>query len=229
MSVVSLAAACIVLAVLFFKRKRGGPESRSLFSFVSLLILMGFCIKLMSVLFGIHFPPARGALFFIPAYLIFLLVLWEHAARIRYAPMKAAAHCLFSVLFIVMIYHNVSSVNLKYMNGWIADADTKDAMAQVYRLSSDDPRCKERKCSMGVHWFFEPGTHYYIVKNQMGWLENTKPYGADGIHDYYYLCSGREDAAVIKKYNLRIVKLYPVSGACLAVPQDVRYEPYHKK
>jgi hypothetical protein len=137
--------------------------------------------------------------------------------RTKYA--KVIANGLFLCIIFALLIYNISCFNLSYYHGWIHDASTKKAMDLIYKLTNAKSSGRTEKYKIGIHWFFEPSTNYYIIKNCMDWVEKTNRDGPDGGYDYYYFFDTEEGRILIKKYNLKIIKTFKVNGAILALSQ----------
>jgi len=107
---------------------------------------------------------------------------------------------------------NFLCFNITHYYCWEYDASTKKAMKKIYDLTSS---ATDRKYCMGINWVFEPSTNYYILKNQMFWMEWTHRGGPDDIYDYYYLRD--DDKRIAKKHHLKRIESFPLSKTYLAV------------
>ena len=208
-----------VLFYVFFKRAVIQLINKYLFWLVSILLFTASIIKIQFVLFGIKYPVNRTVIFLIPIFLILFLVLWGHTYILRSKYARIISNGLFLCIIFILLIYNISCFNFSYYHGWIDDASTKEAMNLLYQLTNAKSAGRTEKYRIGIHWFFEPSTNYYIIKNRMNWIEKTNRNGPDGLYDYYYLpvLTGRN---LIKKYDLKIIKFFKPPGAYLAMPQS---------
>lgn len=216
-----LISGVFVLLYMFCKRNKVLLINKYLFKVVSMLILSAFIIKVQFILFGIRYPVNRTVIFLIPVFLILILVLWGHIYILRSKYARIISNGLFLCIIFILLIYNISCLNFSYYHGWIGDASTKKAMNLIYQLTNAKNAGRTEKYRIGIHWFFEPSTNYYIIKNRMDWIEKTNRDGPDGVYDYYYFPDSEKGRSLIKKYNLKIIKPFKTSGASLALPKSI--------
>ena len=215
---ISFIASVLVLLRLFIKKQNLQLINKFFLAVVYIIFLIALSIKTQFIFLNIRYPIDRAIIYLIPIYLILILLLWEHICLVRNRYAKIIVNGLFCVLISVMLLHNFLCSNVTHYYIWRYDAATKKTMRIIYDLTKDKaPYSREYK--IGINWLFEPSTNYYIVRNKMNWIKYTDRSGPVGIYDYYYFLD--KDKWVIKKYNLRLIKSFKISGAYLASPQKV--------
>ena len=202
-----------IFLALFFKKNLSMKIHKYLWPMVVILFFAAISMYIQFAIFGVLYPIDRAAIYLIPLFLIMFLVLWEYSNTLRNNYVKTITSGLFYAATIAMLLHNLLCLNITHYYIWKYDASTKKAMKKVYDLTSSETN---RKYRMGINWVFEPSTNYYILKNQMFWMEWTHRGGPDDIYDYYYL--REEDKRIARKYHLKQIESYLLPGTYLAVP-----------
>ena len=204
----------VIISLSLFSRKNHSVKIyKYLWAAVAILFFVAISMYIQFTIFEGLYPIDRTAIYFIPLFLILFLILWECSNHLGNNYVKTITSGLFYVVTIAMLLHNLLCFNITHYYCWKYDAYTKEAMKKIYDLTSSTTN---RKYRMGINWVFEPSTNYYILKNQMFWMEWTHREGPDDIYDYYYLRD--EDKRVKTKYHLRRIESFPLSETYLAVP-----------
>ena len=151
---------------------------------------------------SMYFLSGRHAVFYLPLFFILVFILWQKSNNI------ILTHFVSFLLLIILI-HNFSTLNTQYYLTWKQDASTKDAVKIIEDFKKND----DQKTTIGISWFFEPSVNYYIIKNNLTWIEPVDRSGPDGFFNYYYVLE--EDLDLLEKYNLTPIKKFKLSNTYL--------------
>ena len=198
------------LAILSFKsvtRKKFGFIDRYLFWIWTILVISSLGAVLQHKFFNIRYVIERTAIYFIPIFLIFMLILWEALAPIKKMPFKAA---MYFIMFI-FLGHFITSLNFTHYHSWKYDASTKQMMQHIIDINKDKD-LKPGSVSMSVDWIFEQGINFYIEKNNLTWLRYAQREDFNAGADYYYF----SDKGLIEKHDLKLIRCFDISGTYLA-------------
>ena len=205
------------VTLLVYKKFAGKEKQNNWISETLLcLLLLCACVSILQHhLLGTAYLTGRRAIFFIPIFLL-LLVSISHAGL-----PSDKLNRLFSTsmhgLSVILIVFFLSCINMISVHDWRYDASTKTMMNDLNKYAVGEELPSESK-SMGMTWRFEPSINYYRSRNKMDWLKRVDRKGPDGAYDFYYLQGC--DQKIVDKYQLKIVKKYPSSRTCLALPPE---------
>jgi hypothetical protein len=149
-----------------------------------------------------NYLSGRHAMFYLPLFFILVLVLWQKSN-------KLILNHFISFVLILFLIHYFTSLNFGYYLTWQQDSSTKQAMKIIEELTIDE----KQEIELGLSWFFEPSVNYYILKNELKWVNPVDRSGPVGEYEYYYILE--EDIAKIEKYNLTLIKEYNSANAYL--------------
>lgn len=211
--VIIIGISVMISLSLFLRKNHSVAIYKHLRAVVAILFFVAISMYIQFTIIGGLYPTDRTAIYLIPLFLILFLILWECSNHLGNNYVKAITSGLFYVVTIAMLLHNLLCFNISHYYCWKYDASTKKAMKKIYDLTSPTTN---RKYRMGINWVFEPSTNYYILKNQMFWMEWTHREGPDDIYDYYYLRD--ENKRIAKKYHLKRIESYPLAETYLAMP-----------
>ncbi|MDE2028534.1 MAG: hypothetical protein KGJ11_08335, partial [Candidatus Omnitrophica bacterium] len=207
---------CILMALwgLIKSGSKGKYSTHHKFLFLTalLLIYISVLIKSEAIFIQILYPEGRTALYFLPLFFLFILLLPDNFNRLT-GPLNKTANIAFYTLCSVIIFHGLCSINLNNFYIWEYDACTKKVLTFIGHEMKEHPK---KKYTIGLNWVLEPSSNYYIIFWKMKQLKPASRKGPDGVYDFYYLLAS--DLDILKKYNLRVVKSYKLSGTFLAEP-----------
>ena len=198
------------LAILLFKsvtRKKFGFIDRYLFWILTILVTSSLGAVLQYRFFNIRYVVERTAIYFIPIFLIFMLILREVLVPIKKMPFKAA---MYFIMF-TFLGHFITSLNFTHYYSWKYDASTKQMMQHIIDINKDKD-LKPGSVSMSVDRIFEPGINFYIEKNNLTWLRYAQREDFDARANYYYF----SDKDLIKKHDLKLIRCFDIAGTYLA-------------
>jgi hypothetical protein len=164
---------------------------------------------------GTRYATDRSAIYLIPLFSMLVILSWAFLSGSGMPRLAGAAGAAYGAVILAAVAHNLACANLTHFHLWKYDAATKDVMQTLY-LTTRDPAAAGARYALGVSWRLEPSTNFYRLKYGMGWLRQTHRRGFDGRYDFYYVSA--EDKRVIRQRGLRVIRTFPASGACLAVP-----------
>ncbi|MFA4981290.1 MAG: glycosyltransferase family 39 protein [Candidatus Omnitrophota bacterium] len=212
---ISFASAVIILLFNYVNKKMAEPLNRYLLALASILFLIAACIKSQFFFLDIKYPTDRIAIYLVPLYIIFLLILWEYVNGGKNVVCRVLYKGVFCILIFAALVHNMLCLNIGYFHQWRYDASTKDAMGTICKINMQTKEIPGR-CRIGINHLFKPSVNYYIMRNRMTWLEPVKLDGLETAREYYYLLRGRGE--VPKRLVLKMIKTYEISNAILAEP-----------
>jgi hypothetical protein len=197
-------------------KKKNFPAMSYLFSTGFVFIFMIIAVSLEAIFFKAGYPKDRTAIYVIPLFLLLLVLLWHTFElifpNISFRPVSGLFYCCA----LLMIVHNLVSVNLDNFYLWKYDAKTKDAVNLIRHAVEERQQGLGRKYRAGINWLFEPSMNYYIFVNKIRQIEFTTRAGPDGVYDFYYILD--TDKPAMEKYNLKVVKAFDLSKTYLAEP-----------
>lgn len=212
--IVILLMTAVMVLIYSALKKKIYPEIKYLFSISFMLFFMAIVIKLEDFLFKTGYVTGRLAIYIIPLFLLFVLLLWKNFEFIFSKMLIRVTSGALYCLALLMIMNNIFSANLSNFYTWRIDAATKQVMAMINHKTEGRQRESGGKYKIGINWFFEPSTNYYIFVNNMQQVDSTTREGPDGVYDFYYLIGA--DEPVIKKYNLKIIKFFDLPKSYFA-------------
>ena len=206
----AIIAATVVAFVLFWLAARGGGQSRARKAAAQILALVAFVsvsLVLQRALFGTVYLLGRTALFFVPLYVLFLILFCQSLIETgRLGKMVGASLLLTSLA--LSTFHFARTANLQYALDWRDDADTKAMMADVERVVATEGS-HARKAELGVEWIYAPAAVYYARRHDPVDVEvSVAPFSRPV--DFVYVAERHAGAAG------RVVRTYPIAGAVLA-------------
>ncbi len=173
---------------MFIKR----PISKNFLIITSLLIILIIGLIVEHYLFDSRYPYGRTALYFIPIFSLYIYYFLEHIIQFfnnRRQSLFSAIFCI--AVFIPLIFHLSSNLNLKRTKTWPSDAPIKNAMKIIDEYKED------RNITFSNNWVFEQSINYYIDSRKMN-LEPTNKSGVDSTTDFIYEFS---DSLNFKNYE----------------------------
>ncbi|MDD4308451.1 MAG: hypothetical protein PHU53_06560 [Thermoplasmata archaeon] len=212
---ISYAAAVIVLLFSFVIIKIAGPLDKYLLALSSALFFIAVCIKAQFLLFKVKYPTDRMAIYLVPLYIIFFLILWEGAHETVNGFFRMLFKSAFCIIIAAALIHNILCLNVSYFYQWAYDASTKEALRDIRELKSHISETSGI-CRIGISRLFEPSMAYYIMRGNITWAAPERLNGRKTGFDCYYLMPA--DSDLIGQLDLKAVKAYRISNAVLAAP-----------
>lgn len=157
------------------------------FGFFGLLLFGSIgSVILQYFILGTPYVSSRTALFFYP---LFGLASLFFAERLTFFVFRFA-YRFYVVLIAFVIWHFLSTVNLKSADEWWYDRD--DFIVLDYLKGVYEGRCEKEAIRLDAHWLFLPALHFYEQTTDLYWLKvaawHTEP-RPDGDAEYYYIVS----------------------------------------
>lgn len=205
-------SALLLLYKLFTKQKFELID-KYLFWVTVLLFISPLSIVLLHNFFNTKYVIGRTAIYFIPIFSIFILILWKSIKSIRIKLIGTPLNILFYLFVFILLIHFINCANFTHYLVWKYDASTKDMVNYLIEINKNND-LKPGSVHMGADWIFEPSINFYIEKNGLMWMRYVQREDFDYKYDYYYFV----DKKLIDKYNLKVVKRFDVSDTYLAVP-----------
>ena len=193
-----------------FAIMRGANQSRALGAAAQLLALVAFVsvsLVVQRALFGTVYLVGRTALFFIPLYLLFLVLFCQSLIEAGRLGKMVGASVLLTALALAA-FHFARTANVQYALDWRDDAGTKAMMADVERgVATEGPR--GRTAMLGAEWIYAPAAVYYARRHDPVDVEVTVAPFSRPV-DFVYVAERHAGAAA------RVVGTYPIAGTVLA-------------
>jgi hypothetical protein len=219
-----LIVASFVVGLFVFLRllRSKGDGARSLvragLSLIAIIHLAALSVFLQHVFFNNPYLIGRTALFFIPLYMVFIVVLLAGFKRFGRRGPEAAA-MLFVALAAVAVFHFGRTANFIQTADWRLDADTKTMVRDM--AAWETQRAPERPfINLGIRWGDIATTNYYIVRfGRPRIVLYTEDAGMRYDQaDAYFMASGPDlTEARLAGFGLRELKKYPTSEKELLV------------
>ncbi len=156
-------------------------------------------------LLGTAYPHDRAAFYYVPLLTMSLLLLWQYGSLISGVILRTIFNTIFAALFFALSIHFISSLNMTHFHFNPSDAHIKEVMLQVKQIGGQGQFPPDSK-TIGNSWTYEPSINYYKIRYQLNWLNFATRKGPDGNYDFYYI--HQNDGTIIRKYGLRLIKLY---------------------
>jgi hypothetical protein len=148
----------------------------------------------------------RTALFFLPLYVLFLVLVCDAVASFGTAARGAALTVLCAAVG-VSIWHFGVTANVTHTLDWISDAGTRPMMNELSELVARE-RGPGGEAVLGVDWIYRPVAVYYAHRTSSASIEvvGLPPPAAP---DFFYV----EDKD--RRPNPRVVRRYELAGSVL--------------
>jgi hypothetical protein len=192
--VISLALFCTVLYRSL--RRHTWPDLLPASTVLTVLLLTSLSLVTQHVMFHTVYLVGRTALFYIPLYVLFAILLSEAiAASGRRAETLVIA--LFVGILSFSAYHFVSTANLKYAWDWREDASTRMMMEDLQQVIEAEGR--HTPVVLGVDPAYIPVAAYYAHRSRGVTVEVVSSRLPDRAVDFLY---GPENSgmAAIRRY-----------------------------
>lgn len=130
---------------------------------LAILTITSASVVVQRYLFGTVYLTGRTALFYIPLFVLFVILLCEAIATVSRTGRAVAAGAV-AALLTASTYHFTSTVNLTHTWDWPQDADTRTMIDDVRRLAAADDPPRER-VTLGVEPIYIPVAIYYAERH----------------------------------------------------------------
>jgi hypothetical protein len=120
------------------------------------------------------------------------------------------------VLTIVLGYHTIQNMNIKYAVEWRYDASNEELLSDLENLAKKNNFSQDNKLNLGISWIFEPSLNYYIKNRDLNWINLVERNTNNAPYDYYYFEDGYYYPFDINIDTLKKIKCYPKSNTFLA-------------
>lgn len=189
---------------------------RRLLSISSLLFLLIILINIHHCVLNDKFVIDRGAIFFIPIFLLFMMLLWRCASKVNPGASKIT-DIFFSIIVLLLLINFIQSINLSYTLEWKYESTIKESMDEIMKDNIGKNLSNDSR-SIGLTWFYDSSINFYRVKYNLYWLKAASTSGPDGLFDYYIVDNDWviKDKYVLRKYNVSYVKYYALSNSYFA-------------
>lgn len=205
--IISLVVGIVIIAKKIILKNSANQKERFLVFVLSALFICYLSIELQHQLLGTVYPFDRAAIYFVPLFLLYVLLLTKNMSKL----FQAAFH----FVVVILVVHFVISTNTTHFFFNKPDAHTKEMMRFVADATKDKG-FPPRMIRLGIHWWFEPAINYYILRNNLTWIQFVDRKGPAGIFHFYYL--REDDKSIIDQYHLKTLKKYDISNTYLASP-----------
>jgi len=203
----------ILLIYKLLKKQKLTLLNKYLLIFGALLFLCALSIILQNKLFETKFVTGRAAIFFIPIFLIFALLVFKNVYTISLRNGRVIINFLLFCIALFSAVHFIRCANFTYAYVWKYDAFTKDVIKNIVVLHQDE-MLQDKQITIGADWHFEPSINFYRIKYNTPWLRAVDRSGPDGKFDYYYLRDA--DILMLEKYNLALVNKFDLNNTYFA-------------
>ena len=181
----------------------------------TIMVAIALSMTIQFRLFGIRFALDRSAIIFIPLFFLYLLFFLQ---VLKDEKQRSSLHLLMawflSVSLGLLLLHQLSCINVNHNFLWQYDAGTKDVMNLIAAFGPGESRENYFK-TVGISERFEPAANYYRLRYGMDWIPPFNRCGPLGVFNYYYL--DKSDQGLVEKLGLKVLKVFPASGALIAV------------
>lgn len=205
---VLVAALAVLGAVLVVTYRRGhAAQAVRAAAVLGLLIIASLAIVAEALLFNTPYPYGRTALFYIPLYLLFVILTCEAAARLGRTGATIATGALL-VATCLSMYHFAVSSNTTYAWEWQKDAATKQMMDDLAFVASIE-RPGQSRLVLGVDWTYVTVAAFY-AKKQTAYSIEVIVLPSARAADFLYLDEGN------RSETMRVIRRYRISRSVLA-------------
>lgn len=188
----------------------------------SIITLTVLSIIIQNILFGTPFVPARAALYFIPLFTLFVLLLYQSVCKNPFFRLKIIPNVLLTFFGLVIMMHYLSCVNLSHTYNWLYDASTKMAMEQIFDREKEN-NSRQHPVAIGATWQLVPSIDFYLLQHGGPYVfiepDGPKTTAPDASYEYYYL--SRDDKNIMNKYNVTLLEHFSLSKTYLAMLNSV--------
>jgi hypothetical protein len=204
----------LIVLFLHWRKKSIGSILPGL-ALMAILVLTAASTLVQKTLLQTAYLSGRTALFFIPLFMLLLIVLFHDLGRLK-PSLNIVSMILLVIVTVVSVFHFCLTANTTKTREWAVDADTKSMLSDLEQLKNHEypPSAGIR---LGVSAGFNASVRYYIQQKKWTWLEVriAPPYQGN---DYDYL-GGPFDIRREADSAMTVVKQYPFSGTILLRPK----------
>tara|TARA_B100000780_G_C21111999_1_gene449466 strand:- start:162 stop:1256 length:1095 start_codon:yes stop_codon:yes gene_type:complete len=173
-----------------------------------LMIVVSLIIIAQHIILDADYPVSRFSMFLFPIYMIQFGFFMNYLTTVKW--LKAPTIILAVSASILTILNFISKADLYVYKEWEYDSQTRNMISV---LTNEVDKENLKSMNMGIDWMFEPAINYYIVKNQLTWLNTVDRNGISPTDEYLYI----ESKHLPKYYQFKycIVKRFKQSKTIL--------------
>ena len=189
----------------------------------SIITLTVLSIIFQNILLDTPFVAARTALYFIPLFTLFVLLLYQSICNNPLFRLKVIPNVVLTFTGLVIMLHYLSCLNLSYTYDWPYDASTKMAMKQIFDREKEN-NSHQHPVAIGATWWLVPSIDFYLLKHGGPYVfidpKGPETLVPDASYQYYYLAS--VDKNIMNKYNVTLLEHFCLSKTYLAMLNSAR-------
>jgi hypothetical protein len=204
--IIALLIGGYLLLVGFLKKKFN--ERLFLGALFLLILLFSLSTIVQFHLFGTQYLTDRTALYFIVFFNLILVFILKEFEQ------KKSVLIIYSIVGIFVVFHFVSSFNLRYVLEWKSNAEIKQMLSDLEEIK--EIPAEKSNISICIPLSFDQGINYYRAVHHLNWINpvNRNRKG-NLLYDYIYSEPGFE----FSLDAVDILKTYPVTNTFLAKPK----------
>jgi hypothetical protein len=168
---------------------------------LAVILIASLSIAAQGVLLHTVYLVGRTALFFIPLYVLFFVLLCEAVASSGGAA-KVVAFSALAMAVSLSAFHFASTANLSHTLDWQSDASTKAMMRHVALLVTTEGGAGS-EAVLAVDWVYRPVAVYYAQRTTTASIE-VVGMPPPGVAHFLYLeaRNSRPSMAIVRRYSL---------------------------
>ena len=218
-----LALLLINFCIKFYQKISLNSTDKYLIITSSIISLTVLSIIFQNIFFGTPFVTARTALYFIPLFTLFSLLLYQSICNNPFFRLKIIPNVLFTFFGLVIMLHYLSCLNLSHTFDWPYDASTRMAMKQIFDREKEN-NSRQHPLAIGATWWLVPSIDFYLLQHG-GHYVFIEPRGPqtlapDASYEYYYLDA--VDKKIMNKYNVTLLEHFRLSETYLASLNSIK-------
>lgn len=184
---------------------------------------------------NLSFPRSRAAIFLIPLYSLFTVLLWNFVSTKFYNKLKNSnfeisryykklkllntfgfysTQVYFSLFLLISVSNMVNNINFTHTYRWKYCAQVEFAMTDLMQLNPDN-----HGLNVYVSRVLLISIQYYKYKYQLDWFYCHVDLDPNFNYAYYIIC-GFFDTHLINDRNLTIINYYPLGNTYLLKSSD---------
>jgi hypothetical protein len=194
----TILAFCLLLAASYRRRTLSTVAPAA--AILAVILIASLSIVAQGVLLHTVYLVGRTALFFIPLYVLFFVLLCE-AVACSGAAAKAVALTVLATAVTLSTVHFVTTANVSHTLDWLNDASTKIMMQDVGLLVAAE-RGAGSRAVLAVDWVYRPVAIYYARRTTTASID-VVGMPPPGSADFFYLeaRNGRPAMAIVRRYS----------------------------
>jgi hypothetical protein len=172
---------------------------------LAIMVIVSLAIVGQHFTFQTPYLVGRTAVFFIPLYVMFVILLCEAIAECAKTGTALAMSFLVAVVSVSM-YHFMATANVTHTWDWSHDAGTKAMMEDLGQIVAAE-RAPGSRVVLGVDWMYSPAAVYYARRNTAAVIDIVVLPSSRGP-DFLYV-DGRNPVAA------NAIRGYPIANGVL--------------